>query len=106
LPSIVTLLGDARMSSRSTDILNATASFEPLVVTPRQACKLLGIGNTHLYRLLGAKELESYTDGRARRIPLSSIRSYVARRIEASMGPRPKRRGRPPKIEAQPGATT
>lgn len=89
------------MSSRSTDVPTATASLEPLVVTPREACKLLGIGNTRLYRLLGAKEISSYHDGRARRIPLSAIRSYVARRIEASMGPRPKRgRGRPRKADA------
>jgi excisionase family DNA binding protein len=93
------------MSSRSTDVPNATA-LEPLVVTPREACKLLRIGNTRLYRLLGTKAIDSYNDGRARRIPLSSIRNYVARRIEASMGPRPKPRGRPPKIEPQPGATT
>jgi excisionase family DNA binding protein len=90
---------------RSTETPTATG-LEPIVVTPRQACKLLGIGNTHLYRLLGAKEIASYNDGRARRIPLSSIRAYVARRIEASMGPPPKRgRGRPRETKPQPGAT-
>jgi excisionase family DNA binding protein len=93
------------MSSRFTDAPTA-AGLEPFVVTPRQACKLLGIGNTHLYRLLGTKEIASYNDGRARRIPLSSIRAYVARRIEASVGPPSKRgRGRPRKTEPQPGAT-
>jgi excisionase family DNA binding protein len=93
------------MSFQSTDVPKATANLEPLVVTTRQACRLLGIGNTRLYALLSTNEIASYTDGRARRIPLSSIRSYVARRIEASTGPRPKRRhGRPRKIDAQPEA--
>ena len=32
-------------------------NFEPLAVSPRQACLLLGIGNTRLYQLLGAGEL-------------------------------------------------
>ena len=32
-------------------------NFEPLAVSPRQACLLLGIGNTRLYELLGAGEL-------------------------------------------------
>jgi excisionase family DNA binding protein len=57
-----------------------TASgLEPLAVTPRQACTLLGIGNTRLYELIGKRELESYLDGRARRITLESIRRRVAR---------------------------
>jgi excisionase family DNA binding protein len=93
------------MSARSTDVPNA-ADLEPLVVTPREARRLLGVGNTYLYRLISTKELDSYTTGRARRIPLTSIRAYVARRLEASMGPRPKRgRGRPRKADARPEAT-
>jgi excisionase family DNA binding protein len=88
------------MSSRSAP--PADDSLEPLVVTPAQARRLLGVGNTYLYRLISTKELDSYTDGRARRIPLTSIRAYVARRLAASMGPPPKRRrGRPRKPDAQ-----
>lgn len=54
-------------------------NFEPLAVSPRQACLLLGIGNTRLYQLLGAGELASYNEGRARRITMASIRTRVAR---------------------------
>ena len=45
-------------------------------------------------------ELESYRDGRARRIPMEAIRAYVARRRAASADgwqqivPRPPRRKR------------
>jgi hypothetical protein len=35
----------------------ADLHLEPLAVTPRQACLLLRIGNTHLYELLGAGSL-------------------------------------------------
>jgi excisionase family DNA binding protein len=58
--------------------------FEPLAVSPRQACALLGIGNTRLYQLIGAGELVSYNEGRARRIVMSSIRERVARLAGAS----------------------
>jgi excisionase family DNA binding protein len=80
------------------------ASIEPLVVTPREACTLLGIGNTRLYKLIGDKEIDSYREGRARRIPLSSIKSYVARHVAQSAGRRP--RGRPRKMPVQPEAVS
>jgi excisionase family DNA binding protein len=79
------------------------AGVEPLVVTPREACALLNIGNTRLYRLLGDRQIDSYREGRARRIPLASIKSYIARCLAESMGKRG--RGRPRKIiSAQPAA--
>ena len=31
--------------------------LEPLAVSPRQACFLLGVGNTRLYQLIGDGEL-------------------------------------------------
>jgi excisionase family DNA binding protein len=56
----------------------------PLVVSPRQACEMLCVSLTRLYELLHAGELETYRHGRSRRITISSIRSYIARQIEAS----------------------
>ena len=67
---------------------------EPLAVSPRHACLLLGIGTTRLYQLIGNGELESYRDGRARRITMQSIRRRVERLLAAAS---PRRRGRPPK---------
>jgi excisionase family DNA binding protein len=55
------------------------SNVEALAVSPRQACQLLGIGTTRLYQLIGAHELVSYHEGRARRITMASIRARVAR---------------------------
>ena len=68
--------------------------FEPLAVNPRQASLLLGVGITRLYELIGNGELESYRDGRARRITMHSIRGRVERLLAAA-GASPRRRGRP-----------
>jgi excisionase family DNA binding protein len=57
--------------------------MEPLAVSPRQACLLLGIGNTRLYELIRDRELVTYHEGRARRITMASIHARVARLIAA-----------------------
>jgi excisionase family DNA binding protein len=57
------------------------ADPEPLAVTPREACRLLSIGNTRLYELIAAKEIESYQEGRARRITMTSIRARITRLV-------------------------
>jgi excisionase family DNA binding protein len=62
----------------------------PLVATPNEAMQKLRIARAKLYELLNAGELESYTEGRSRRITLESISAYVKRRTEAEA----QRRGR------------
>ena len=57
---------------------------EPLVVGPSKAWYLLDCGNTHGYELIAAGELESYLDGRSRRITMQSIKDYIARRLAAT----------------------
>jgi hypothetical protein len=54
---------------------------EPLVVSPRRAQRLLDIGHTRLYELIAARELESYTEGRSRRITVQSIKKLIERRL-------------------------
>jgi hypothetical protein len=54
---------------------------EPLVVSPRRARQLLDVGNTRLYQLLNDHKLQSYLDGRSRKITVESIRRYVADRL-------------------------
>ena len=79
--------------------------IEPLAVSPRQACRLLTVGNTRLYELIAAGEIESYRDGRSRRISMESIRRRVARLLAAAganaaameVTPLRSRRGRRPK---------
>jgi hypothetical protein len=46
-------------------------------VSTRRACVLLGVGHTRLYELMNSEELESYKEGKSRRI---TIRSIAARR--------------------------
>jgi hypothetical protein len=55
---------------------------ERLVVSPRRARHMLDCGNTRLYELLKNNELESFLDGRSRKILVASIRRYIARRLE------------------------
>jgi hypothetical protein len=52
-----------------------------LVVSPRVARRLLDTGNTRLYELLAAGELDSYREGRSRKITIESIRRFVRRRL-------------------------
>jgi len=79
-----------------------------LVVKPRVAWKMLACSNTRGYELLNAGELDSFLDGRSRKITVESIRRYIARHLSpnaASTGPQPKRgRRRPRKIPAEASA--
>jgi len=77
----------------------------PLVVSPHVACTILNIGTTRLYQLIGAGELDTYLDGRARKITIASIHRRIARLLaendpHASAPPR-RKRGRPRKAERQ-----
>jgi hypothetical protein len=56
------------------------SDIAPLIVKPREARCMLACGNTRLYELLAAEELESFVDGRSRKITVESIRRYIARR--------------------------
>lgn len=59
--------------------------LEPLAVSPKTACHMLSVSQNYLYGLLGAGELHSYLEGRARRITVESIKRYVARRSQESV---------------------
>jgi excisionase family DNA binding protein len=79
--------------------------FEPLAVSPREACVLLNIGNTRLYELIGKGDLDSYKDGASRKITMESIRRRVARKLDAARAAGEdtkshRRRGRPRKVSA------
>ena len=60
------------------------SDLDPLVVKPKVAWKMLACGNTRGYELLAAGELESYKEGRSRKITVASIKALVARRLAAS----------------------
>ena len=65
------------MADRQTEI----DDLDPLVVKPKVAWKMLACSNTRGYELLAAGELESYKEGRSRKITVASIRALVARRL-------------------------
>lgn len=58
--------------------------FEPIVVRPRVAKKLLGCGNTRFYEIL--PELESFKDGKSRLITMASIKARIARKLAEGRG--------------------
>jgi hypothetical protein len=67
------------MSILSTGLSND----ERLVVSPKRARQMLDCGNTRLYELLKNQELDSYLDGRSRKIIVASIHRHIARRLAA-----------------------
>src|SRR5262249_24097334 len=80
------------------------ADVGPLVVKPKVAWQMLSCSNTRGYELLAAGELDSFRDGRSRKVTVESIRRYIAQRLASSRGtnaqsqsPR-RKRGRPRKI--------
>ena len=60
---------------------NKSNEIVPLVVSPRQAMQLLNCGKTRLFELLAAGELESYLDGKSRKITFESINARHRRKL-------------------------
>lgn len=67
-------------------------SLEPLVIKPREAWRMLACGNTRGYQLLATGELDSFLDGRSRKITVSSIHAYIARKLAATRATAPAQR--------------
>jgi len=79
-----------------------SSELGPLVVKPKIAWKMLACSNTRGYQLIAAGELESFRDGRSRKITVESIHRLIARRLAAekaaTAAPQLRRaRGRPRK---------
>ena len=49
----------------------------PLAVRPAEAARLLGVGRSHLYKLLTAGRIPSRVDGAARLIPYAGLVAYL-----------------------------
>jgi excisionase family DNA binding protein len=64
---------------------------EPLVASPKTACRIMGVGPTRLYELLKAGELESYRDGASRKITMRSIKARVDRCLSRAKAEEAKR---------------
>lgn len=55
----------------------------PLVASPNQAMRVIQVSRKKLYELINTGELESYTEGKSRRITVRSINEYIERRLAA-----------------------
>ena len=51
----------------------------PLLLTPKAAAKRLSLAESTVYQLLTSGQLESISIGRARRIPMEALVSYIDR---------------------------
>ena len=52
--------------------------MDPLLLTPLQAARMLGIGRSKLYELLAKGQLESVRIGNCRRIPAQALHNFLA----------------------------
>jgi excisionase family DNA binding protein len=55
----------------------------PLVASPKQAMRAIQVSRKKLYELINTGELESYTEGKSRRITVKSINDYIELRLAA-----------------------
>jgi hypothetical protein len=57
--------------------------IEAFALPPKKAAPSIGVGMTRLYELINSGEIESYTDGKARKVVVASLKAYVERQIAA-----------------------
>ncbi|PWI08368.1 DNA-binding protein [Streptomyces sp. NWU339] len=55
---------------------------EPQALTVPEVMTALRLSRSKVYDLIRSKQLPSYTSGRARRIPVDAVRSYMHHRLE------------------------
>lgn len=58
----------------------------PLLLTVNEAARQLSLARSTVYELLLTRQLVSVKIGRARRVPLESIRDFIERLKEAERG--------------------
>ncbi len=62
----------------------ATVVIQPLAVKTRDAWTMLGCSNAHGYVLIKKGEIDSYLEGRIRKVTVASIQAYIERRLAAA----------------------
>ena len=60
--------------------------MEPLLLTPKEAARALGLSQSYVYELLASAALPSITIGRTRRIPRRALEDFVAARTAEQEG--------------------
>src|SRR5262249_2528368 len=74
---------EAIMTARSSK-KERVADARARVVDVAGACGLLDTGKDGVYDLINRKEVDSYLEGRKRRITVASIDRYIERKVAAS----------------------
>ncbi len=74
--------------------VHSSSEIGPLLLSPEEASRVLGISRSKLYQLMAKGEIPSITVGRSRRVPTAELRGWLAGRIEAEYAGRPDRGGR------------
>ena len=62
-------------------VAESSITDDQLLVTPEEAARRLSVGRTTIYELMSRGELHSVNIGRCRRVPVSSLSSFVNRLI-------------------------
>ena len=69
-------------SSAAAKPAKRSINVRPLVVGTAEAGRLGGWGKTKIFELIAAGELDSYLDGRVRRITMASIEARIQRKLQ------------------------
>ena len=56
----------------------------PLLVNVKQACRILSVGVTRIYELIGTDAIRSCCIGRSRPIEYASLKEYVKQQLDHS----------------------
>ena len=57
---------------------------ERLAVTVEEAAHMLGLSRSKLYPMISSGEIPSFKVGRARRVPVWAVESFMERQLQAS----------------------
>jgi excisionase family DNA binding protein len=60
--------------------------IEPRITDVVGGCKRANMGKDRFYQLLHTGEIESYLDGRSRKVVLASVDTYIDKQIAQSKG--------------------
>lgn len=58
--------------------------IEPRITDVDGGCKRANVGKDRFYQLLNSGEIQSYLDGRSRKVVLASVDAYIDRQIAES----------------------
>jgi hypothetical protein len=65
-------------------VLGTAVAIEPISVGTKTAWHMMGISNAHGYKLIEQGEIDSYLEGRVRKVTVASVKAYIARKLEAA----------------------